>query len=79
MKRRAHLLCNYTGVEDPTYEVAEELVDDAVIEHMAWMVGARIIVMTESAIMAFSASHRSELASHPFSCLSSYPRLASVT
>lgn len=31
LKRRAHLLCDYTGVEDPTREVTEELEDDVVV------------------------------------------------
>lgn len=66
LKQRAHLICDYTRVEDPTCEVADELEDDAVIEWMAKLVGIGIIVMTKSAIMAFSMSRHPDLVSRPF-------------
>jgi len=78
LKRWACLLCDYTRVEDLIHEVAKELEDDVVIEWMARLVGTGIIVMTESAVVAFS-TNRSDLVSHPFLCLSSYPGSASVT
>jgi hypothetical protein len=76
LKWQARLLCDYVRVEDPTREVVEELESDAVVEWVARLVG--IGVATENVIVAFSVSHRPNLMSFTFQCLSSYPKLASV-
>ena len=65
LKRWAHLLCHYVGVEDPTQESTEELEDDAIVEQMARLVGTRVMVSTECAIVACSASRRPNLVSRP--------------
>jgi hypothetical protein len=78
LKWQACLLCDYVRVEDPTREVVEELESDAVIERVAGLVGAGVIVTTKNVIVAFSVSHRPNLVSFTFQCLSSYPKLASV-
>lgn len=54
LKLWPHLLCDYTRVGDPSYVVAEEIEDDAVIEWMSRLVGTGIIVTIKCAIMAFS-------------------------
>lgn len=46
----------------------EELEDDVVVEQMAGLVDAGVVVATESAIVAFLVSHRPNQVSHPFSC-----------
>jgi hypothetical protein len=54
----------------------EDLESDAVVERVARLVG--IGVMTENVVVAFSVSHRPNLVSFTFQCLSFYPKLASV-
>jgi hypothetical protein len=48
-----HLLWNYTGVEDLTYEITEELEADVVTERVAGLVGSRSIVASENDVKAF--------------------------
>lgn len=66
LKRWVHLLCDYVGADDPTHEAVEELEDDEIVECLARLVGARVVVSTGCAIEAFSVSHRPDLVSHPF-------------
>jgi len=68
LKQWVHLLCDYTRVDDLTCEAMEELEHDVVIECMARMVSAGVIVVSKSAVVVFSVSHRPDLVSHPFSC-----------
>ena len=64
LKKRAHLLCDYTRVKDLIHEVIEELKADVVVEWVARLVSSKTIIAAENAIEAFSASYRPNLVSH---------------
>ena len=65
-------MCDYTRVDDPTCEVAEELEGDVVVEQMAGLVDAGVEIMTVSVVLAFSASCCPDLVSCHFSSYSFY-------
>ena len=65
LKRRAHLLCDYFGAKDPTWEAAEELEDDVTMQQMVGLVGRGVMVVAKCTIVAFSASSRPDLVSCP--------------
>jgi hypothetical protein len=44
LKRWVHLLCDYIGAKDPTHEAMEELKDDAIMECLAGLVDAGVVV-----------------------------------
>lgn len=73
LKRRAHLLCDYFGAKDLTWEAMEELEDDVTVQWMVGLVDGGAMVSTECAIMAFSVSHCPNLVSRPFLCFSHCP------
>ena len=65
LKRRVHLLCDYVRAEDPTREAVEELEENAIVEHLSKLDGARVVVLTRCTIEAFLVSHRPDLVSRP--------------
>lgn len=73
LKRWAHLLCDYIEAKDPTSDAMEELEDDVIVEWMAELVGTRVMVSAECAVVVFLASRHPDLVSHPLlrfsSCL----------
>ena len=61
------MLCDYVGVKDLTHEAVGDLEDDVIVERLARLVGAGVIVSTKCTIEAFSVSRRPDLVSrHPF-------------
>jgi hypothetical protein len=63
LKHRATLLCDYSGVEDPTRESSEELDATKVVKWVRGFVLSRVIVTTECVVEVFSASRRPNLVS----------------
>ena len=70
LKQRAHLLCDYIRAEDRTRETVEELEDDAIVQQMVRLVGARVMVATECTVVAFLVNCCPNLVSHPSLCFS---------
>ena len=70
LKRWAHLLCDYFGAKDPTWEATEELEDDVIMQWMARLVSGGVVVSIECTVVAFSASHHLDLLTLPFLCFS---------
>ena len=59
------MLCDYVRAEDPTREAVEELEENAIVEHLSKLDGARVVVLTRCTIEAFLVSHRPDLVSRP--------------
>lgn len=68
LKRRGPLLCDYSGVEDPTRETMEMLDASKVMRWVGGLSSSRTVVAAECAVEAFSATHRPNLVS----CLDSF-------
>lgn len=66
-------MCDYTGAEDMTHEVVEELEDDVIMQRMVRLVGVGVVVATECTVIVFSANRRPDLVSRSFPCLSICP------
>lgn len=58
-----HLLCDYTGAENPIREVTEDLKADVVEERVVGLVGVGTVVATENVVDVFLASYHSDLMS----------------
>ena len=57
MKLWAHLLCDYTEVDDPSQEIMEMLEVSEVMKRVAGLVTLATIVVVENAMEAFSATY----------------------
>ena len=58
------LLCDYSGVEDPTRETREMFDTSKVVRLVEGLASSRTIVTTKCAVEAFSVTHRPNLVSH---------------
>jgi hypothetical protein len=60
----AHLLCDYSRVEDPSYERADVLEASAVTKQVIGLVSSRTVIAAGDAAEAFSSSFLPNLVSH---------------
>lgn len=58
------LLCDYSGVKDPTHESLKALDAIEVMKLVGGFVSSRTVVATECAVEAFLATYRPNLVSH---------------
>lgn len=76
LKRWATLLCNYSGVVDPTREFSKALDVAEIMKRVGGFVSFGVIVSAECVVEVFSATYRPNLVSRP--SLFSFRRLKVV-
>jgi hypothetical protein len=62
-KLRAHSLCDYAGVRDPSWETREMLEAGEFTKRVAGLVTPAAVVVVENIMEAFSATYRPNLVS----------------
>lgn len=72
LKQRAHLLCDYARIEDPSQETMEMLEAGEVTKRVTGLVTPATIVMVKNTVEAISVTYRPYLVSLPFLSMSSF-------
>ena len=66
LKQRAHLLCYYARIKDPSHEAMEILKAGEVTKWVTGLVTSATIIAARNAVEAFSANYRPDLVSLAF-------------